>query len=154
MIRRRSNLRKKAKQELEQRKRPRRLPWLAKGLSRVERVIAFLEFLPITKGILIGRKMRLLPDQRQFIERVYRSTDTRLGSYSEPRGNGKTGMVAGLGLCHLLGPECEPRGECYSAAVNRMQSSLMFEEMVAIIHAVPEFASIVEVHRGSQRRCI
>ena len=34
--------------------RPRALPWKKKGLSRAERVIAFLEFLPITKGILAG----------------------------------------------------------------------------------------------------
>ena len=41
----------------------------SKGLSRVERVIAFLEFLPITKGIKIGTKLKLLPGQRRFIER-------------------------------------------------------------------------------------
>src|SRR6187397_2445077 len=51
--------------------RHRTLPWKKKGLSRVERVIAFLEFTPITKGILVGKKMKLLPGQRQFIEAVY-----------------------------------------------------------------------------------
>ena len=69
------------------------------------------------------------------------ATDVRLAVRSEPRGNGKTGLVAGLALCHLLGPEAELRGECYSAAVNRRQSALMFDEMVAIIEAVPEFAA-------------
>lgn len=39
--------------------------------SRVERIIAFLQSLPITKGILAGKRMRLLPGQRKFIERVY-----------------------------------------------------------------------------------
>jgi hypothetical protein len=40
----------------------------------------------------------------------------RIDSNGSPRGrgNGKTGLVAGLMLAHLLGPECEPRGECYS----------------------------------------
>src|SRR5690625_3179563 len=97
--------------------RARRLPWLKKGLSRVERVIAFLEFLPVTKGILAGKKMKLLPNQRDFIEAVYGRVDdtgrrqVRLAIKSEPRGNGKTGLVAGLCLAHLLGPEAEPRGE-------------------------------------------
>lgn len=135
-------------------KRKRTLPWERKGLSRVERVIAFLEFLPITKGILIGKKLRLLPNQRRFIERVYGVDGVRIAVRSEPRGNGKTGLVSGLALCHLLGPEAEERGECYSAAVNRLQSSLMHGEMSAIIERIPEFASRVNIRRGGQRRCI
>src|SRR5262245_7540015 len=76
--------------------------------SRVSRVIAFLESLPITKGIYAGRTMKLLPGQRRFIEKVYGdlSTDGRrrikLAIKSEPRGNGKSGLLAGLALAHLL----------------------------------------------------
>jgi len=135
-------------------KKLRRPPWEKKGLSRVERVIAFLEFLPITKGILAGRKFKLLPGQRRFIERVYGDDAVRIAVRSEPRGNGKTGLVAGLALCHLLGPEAEARGECYSAAVNRLQSALMHDEMVATIEAVPLFGAITRVRSGAQRRQI
>jgi hypothetical protein len=39
--------------------------------SRAARIIAFLEALPITKGILAGTKMKLLPGQRTFVEAVY-----------------------------------------------------------------------------------
>ena len=130
------------------------LPWKAKGLSRVERVIAFLEYLPISKGILRGTKLKLLPNQRSFIERVYGSNDVRLAVHSEPRGNGKTGLVAGLAICHLIGPEGEPRGECYSAAVNRLQAALMFEEMAAIIERVDDLAALVHIRRGGARRFI
>jgi phage terminase large subunit-like protein len=135
-------------------KRKRKLPWEKKGLSRVERVLAFLEFLPITKGILLGKKLRLLPGQRRFVERVYGDAAVRIAVKSEPRGNGKTGLVSGLMLCHLLGPEAEARGECYSAAVDRRQSALMFDEAVAIIEAVPEFAAMTRIKTGSQRRQI
>ena len=135
-------------------KRKRKLPWEAKGLSRVEKVIAFLEFLPITKGIKLGTNLKLLPGQRRFIERVYSSTEVRIAVRSEPRGNGKTGLVAGLALCHLLGPEAEERGESYSAAVNRQQSALMHDEMAAIIEAVDEFAAVTRVRSGGQRRHI
>ena len=76
---------------------PRRFPWLTGKKTRAERVIAFLEYLPITKGILRGKKMRLLPHQREFVERVY-SGDVRLAVSSVARGNGKTGLIAGLGL--------------------------------------------------------
>jgi phage terminase large subunit-like protein len=148
----RTRSQREATEKIASRRRRVVLPWQKKGLSRVERVIAFLEYLPITKGILIGRKLRLLPNQRQFIERVYGSNDVRLAVHSEPRGNGKTGLVAGLALCHLVGPESEPRGECYSAAVNRLQSALMFEEMAAIVERVPDLAALIHIRRGGQRR--
>ena len=98
--------------------------WLRKR-NRVQRVIAFLQSLPITKGILAGKKMKLLPGQRRFAEAVYGRVSAdgrrqiRIAIKSEPRGNGKTGLLAGLALCHLLGPECEPRGEVYSCAYNK-----------------------------------
>jgi phage terminase large subunit-like protein len=123
-----------------------RLPWKKAGLSRVARVIAFLEYLPVTKGKLAGQKMKLLPDQRRFVADVY-GRRVRLAVKSEPRGNGKTGLLAGLSLCHLLGPEAEVRGEVYSAAIDRMQAALMFNEMEAIIVRVQDFAARVNVQR-------
>ena len=125
----------------------RRLPWKKRGLSRAGRVIAFLEFLPITKGRLAGKRMRLLPNQRAFLEDVYGLSEVSIAVQSEPRGNGKTGLVAGLVLCHLLGPEAEARGACYSAGIDRQQAGIVFEECEAIIHAVPEFDTRVNIKR-------
>jgi hypothetical protein len=102
--------------------RKRREPWKKPGLSRAERVIAFLQTLPITKGVLVGKKMKLLPGQRRFVQAIYGRLDRdgrrqiRIAIKSEPRGNGKTGLLAGLALAHLLGPQSEPRGEIYSAS--------------------------------------
>src|SRR5580765_5758272 len=143
--------RKQAKFEIRSRKRRIALPWDRRKLSRVQKVIAFLQFLPITKGKLVGSKLKLLPSQRAFIEALYGQPDdaqpVRLGILSEPRGNGKTGLVAGLALCHLLGPEAEMRGECYSAAIDRLQAGLIFNEMEAIILAVPDFAVRCNIQR-------
>src|SRR5690606_20755177 len=117
--------------------RKRREPWRKAGLSRADRVIAFLQSLPVTKGMRAGKRMELLPDQVAFVCKVYSEDGRcRIGIDSEPRGNGKTGLTAGLALCHLLGPESEPRGEIYSAAVDRTQSGKIFAEMEAIILAV------------------
>ena len=148
---------KAAREALPERKRA--LPWERKGLSRPQRVIAFLQSLPITKGILAGTKMKLLPDQREFVERVYgdlRADGRRkiaLAVKSAPKGSGKTGLTAGLGLCHLLGPEAEERGEIYSAAVDRGQASIIFNEMTAVIERVPEFAvrCNVKAHENASR---
>lgn len=135
----------------------RRLPWTQKGLTRVQRVLKFIEFLPVTKGKLAGRKIKLLPAQRKFIENVYgrRAKDgrrlTRTAIMSAPKGNGKTGLLAPMALCHLLGPEAEPRGEIYSAAIDRQQAGIMFNEMEAIILEIPEFASRVNIQRFHKR---
>jgi phage terminase large subunit-like protein len=119
--------------------------------GRVAKVIAFLESLPITKGILLGERMRLLPDQRAFVEAIYETPTVKVAVKSEPRGNGKTGLVAGLALCHLVGPESEKRGEIYSAASDRQQAAIIFEEMSAIIHAVPSFAARVNIQRFAKK---
>jgi phage terminase large subunit-like protein len=131
----------------------RRPAWARPGLSRVDRVVSFLEELPVTKGILAGRKMKLLPGQRKFVQAIYGRVAKdgrrriRIAIKSEPRGNGKTGLLAGLALCHLLGPECEPRGEIYSAAYNKLQAALIFGEMKAIVEAVPDFAARCNIQR-------
>ncbi|GLK49501.1 terminase [Brevundimonas intermedia] len=118
-------------------------PWKKKGLTRAQRVIAFCESLPITKGKLAGKKLKLLPGQREFIEEVYGPKRIRIAIKSEPRGNGKTGLLAPLALAHLLGPEAEVRGEVYSAAIDRKQAGILFAEMEAIILTNPHFAARV-----------
>ena len=126
----------------------RRLPWTRRGLRRVDRVIAFLQFLPVTKGIRGGKKLRLLPHQLAFVQAVYGDrSEVTLAIQSLPRGNGKTGLLAGLCLAHLVGPESEPRGEVYAAAIDRLQAGIMFNEVVAMIEAVPEFLARVNVQR-------
>jgi phage terminase large subunit-like protein len=129
------------------------IPVWKRKRSRVDRIISFLRSLPVTKGIYVGRKMKLLPGQRRFVQAVYGRLAAdgrrkiRIAIKSEPRGNGKTGLLAGLALAHLLGPECEPRGEIYSAAYNKLQAALIFAEMKAIIEAVPEFEGRCNLQR-------
>lgn len=132
--------------------KPGAMPWERKK-TRAGRVIAFLESLPITKGIYAGRKMKLLPGQRKFVEAIYGRVSAdgrrqiRIAIKSEPRGGGKTGLAAGLALAHLLGPECEARGEIYSCAYNKLQAALIFAEMKAVIQAVPQFAGRCNLQR-------
>lgn len=119
------------------------LPWEEVGLTRVERVVAFLEDLPVTAGKLAGTKMKVRPWQRKFLDAVYAEDGdggrpVRTAVLSMARKNGKTGLAAGLALCHLAGPEAEPRGECYAAANDRFQAGKMFAEIVAILGQHPE----------------
>lgn len=130
-------------------------PWQAAGLSRAEKVIAFCESLPVTSGTLAGSTWRARPWQRRWIKAVYR-TDRRgrrlirTAVLSMARKNGKTDLAARLCLCHMAGPEAEPRGECYSAANDRAQAAKIFAEMVAVIEAVDWLRLRVSVRRHSK----
>ncbi|QGA56251.1 terminase large subunit [Brucella sp. 2280] len=131
-------------------------PWEEPGLTRAGRVIAFLEDLPITAGKLAGSKMQLRPWQRDFIEDVYAEDGeghrpVRTAVLSMARKNGKTQLAAGLALCHLMGPEAEPRGEIYSAALTRDQAAKLFQEMVAILQAHPELDDRANIIRFNKQ---
>lgn len=116
----------------------RRLKWRKRGLTRAERVIAFIESLSITAGAHAGRPFKLRDWQRAIIEAVYATDDegvrqVRQALLAIPRKNGKTQLAAALALCHLAGPEAESRGQVFSAAADRDQAALLFKEMVALI---------------------
>ena len=61
------------------------------------------------------------------------------------RKNGKSQLAAALALCHLCGPEAENRGEIYSCANDRFQSSRIFNEMVALISRHPALSARTNV---------
>src|SRR5262252_2327068 len=113
-------------------------PWEKPGLSRSERVCAFVEDLTISSGKLAKTKLRLRDFQRRFIEDVYRTVEdgrrpVRTAILSVGRRNGKTQLAAALALAHLSGPEQEMRGEVYSAANDRQQAARIFAEMAALV---------------------
>src|SRR5689334_22865874 len=87
-------------------------PWDKPGLSRADKVIAFVESLTITSGAHAGRKFLLRPWQKVLIRAWYRTNAkgkriVRTGLLSIARKNGKTTLVAALALAHLVGPEAE-----------------------------------------------
>jgi phage terminase large subunit-like protein len=97
--------------------------------------------LPITSGVHAGRKFRLRPWQREIIKAIYRQDgdgrrEVRTALLTLPRKNGKTSLAAALALAHFIGPECEQRGQCYSAAADREQASIIVREMKAMILSV------------------
>lgn len=132
------------------------MPWDEPGLTRPERVIAFCEDLPITAGKLAGQKMRLREWQRAFIRAVYAedasgARPVRTAVLTMARKNGKTQLAAALALCHLLGPESEPRGEVYSCALTRDQAAKLYAEMAAILDAHDELADRCNVIRFTKQ---
>lgn len=126
-----------------------------KGQSRAQRVINFIEALPITAGMHAGKKMKLRPWQKEIIKAIYRTHKkgqriVRTALITMPRKNGKTALTAALTLCHLIGPEAEQRGQIFSAAADRDQAALIFSELEAMILAIPEFAARVNIKSFSK----
>ena len=131
-------------------------PWDEPGLTRAERVIRFIETLPVTSGMHAGQDMKLRPWQREMIEAIYRTDSSakrliRTALVTMPRKNGKTALAAGLALAHLVGPEAEPRGQVYSAASDRDQAGIIFRELEAIILLKPDIAQRVNIQRFAKR---
>jgi phage terminase large subunit-like protein len=115
------------------------------GLTRADRLIRWLETLQITSGQHAGRKLRLREWQREIIRDVY-ATDAdgtrpvRTALVSMGRKGGKSTLVAALALAHLVGPEAVPRGQVVSAAADRGQASIIYNEMKAFALANPEIS--------------
>ncbi|MBL1436836.1 MAG: terminase large subunit [Rhodobacteraceae bacterium] len=132
------------------------MPWEVEGLNRLERVIAFLEDLKITQGSLAGTNLKLRQWQVDFLAAIYAEDDkggrpVRTAVLSVGRKNGKTQLIAGMALCHLLGPEAEGRGEVYAAANDREQAGKCFAEMIAILSEHPELSARINIVKFSKR---
>ena len=112
-------------------------PWERFSLRRWEKVVAFVESLPVTSGALAGTTMKLREWQLKIVEAIYGDgpRKVRTAIWSMGRKNGKTALAAALCLCHLVGPESEARGQVYSAAADKYQAAIIFREMEAIVKA-------------------
>ena len=129
-----------------------RLPWQRKGLTRVQRVVAFCQDLKVTAGPDAGKRFKLRPWQRKFIEAIYAedgqgSRPVRTAVLSMGRKNGKTTLAAALALCHLAGPESEMNGEVFSCANDRAQAAKVFREMCAMLRMHLELDDRLNVRR-------
>lgn len=120
--------------------------------TRAQRVIDFIEKLPITIGSDAGKRFVLRPWQATFIRDVYSPVDdatrqrkVRRAVLSIARKNGKTELAAALILVHLIGPESELNGEIYSAANDREQASIVFNAVARMVEATPALSRHLKV---------
>lgn len=115
--------------------------------TRGEKVIRFIEsFCVVPEGKLIGQPMKLDPFQKDFILAVYdnpHGTDKAILSIA--RKNGKTGLIAGILLAHLVGPEAVQNSQIVSGAMSRDQAALVFSLAVKMINLNPKLQSIVHI---------
>lgn len=99
--------------------------------ERANRVQQFIEkYLHVPEGMLYGQPIKLLPEQKEFIRKVYKTRAgrrvVRRAILSMGRKNGKTGLIGALVDAHLIGPEAQFNSNIYSAARSREQAALVF----------------------------
>ncbi len=108
-----------------------------------ERAVRFLRLLKHPKSRLPDRAFDLSPWQERLVRRIYGPVDekgmrlVRTAFVLLPRGNRKTSLGAALALLHTFGPERTPNGQAVSAAADRKQARISFEEALSIIECVP-----------------
>lgn len=115
----------------------------------------FEKLLQHTKGEWAGTAFKLAEWQRDCIIRPLfgwkRPDGTRRyrRAYIEiPRKNGKSTLAAGIGL-FLLTADAEQGAEIYSAAADRDQASIVFDEARRMVEASPELARRAQVYKRS-----
>jgi len=122
-------------------------------MTRGDRVIAFIErYLRIPEGELVGQKMKLEPFQARFIKEIYDNPKgTRRAYLSIARKNGKSGLIAGILLAHIVGPEAKLNTQIVSGAMSRDQAALVFALACKMIQLSPEIAPLVRIVPSSKR---
>lgn len=106
-----------------------------------ERAVEWLHRLKHPKSRLSKQAFRLDRWQERIVRRIYGPCHddgrriVRNVILLLPRGNRKTSLAAALALLHTIGPERLPGGQVLSAAADRKQARIAFEEALGMARA-------------------
>ena len=104
------------------------------------------------EGEHVGKKMELAPFQKKFIRAVYdNKLGTRRAYLSLARKNGKTGLIAGILLAHLVGPEAQTNSQIVSGAQSRDQAALVFNLAAKMVQLDATLSGIVRIVPSGKR---
>ncbi len=116
-------------------------------LSRGAAVVAFIETFCLTpEGEHVGKPIKLVPFQKKFIRAIYdNKLGTRRAYLSIARKNGKTALIAGIMLAHLVGPEAKQNSQIISGARSRKQASQVFNYASKMVQMSEDLRGIVRI---------
>jgi phage terminase large subunit-like protein len=128
-------------------KLPLKKPAFPMPRTRGQRVVAFIEkYCPVPEGDLLGQPMRLEQFQIDFILEVYDNPHgTHTAVLSIGRKNGKTGLIAGLLLAHIAGPEAIENSQIVSGALSKDQAAIVFKLARKMVDLSPDLSPRVRV---------
>lgn len=121
------------------------------GNNKGELAVQFFRALRHTKGRWAGRPFDLLPWQEKIIRDLFGTLrpdgkrQYRTAYIEVPRKAGKSTLASGIALYLLF--EGEPGAEVYSAAADRDQASIVFEQAKQMVLNSPELAKYSEIYK-------
>jgi phage terminase large subunit-like protein len=108
--------------------------------TRGDRMIAFIEaFCRVPDGPEVGSLLRLRDWQKSIIKTIYDPEDknnlriVREALLTMARKNAKTQLASSLALGHLIGPEALKNSRIYSAAYDREQASIVYNNIANMV---------------------
>lgn len=122
-----------------------------RNTARADRVIAFIEKLPIPDGPAVGQNIKIDPWEEDFIRAIYEPQNAdgdrivRRAVLSVARKNRKSLIISALLICHLIGPEAQRNGQIYSCAVKKEQAKVIFKMCREMIEMRPKLSSYLRV---------
>lgn len=128
------------------------LSWGRDLVKEADRVKAFIEdFLTLGHSFL-GKKFELLDFQRALIDDIYLEEDGKRLRQSYlvglPRKNGKSQLGAALALYHLIADKHDSAPQVISAAGDRAQARLVFDEARRMVEMSPVLSEACTVFRN------
>ena len=122
-------------------------------MTRGERVCRFIErYCLAPEGAHVGKPLELDVFQRRFILDIYDNPHTtREAMLSIARKNGKTALIAGIMLAHLVGPEARQNSQIVSGARSREQASQVFNYAAKMVQLSEELSGIVRIVPSGKR---
>ena len=117
------------------------------SMKRGAAVVAFIEtFCLSPEGQHVGKPLKLEPFQKRFIRAIYdNQRGTRRAYLSIARKNGKTALIAGIMLAHLVGPEAKQNSQIISGARSRDQAAQVFNYASKMVQLSEDLSSVVRV---------
>lgn len=122
-------------------------------MTRGELVILFIETMCFTpEGQHVGKPMLLADFQKKFILDIYDNPQgTRRAILSIARKNGKTGLIAGIVLAHLVGPEAKLNSQIQSGAMSREQAAQVYNYASKMVMLNSKLSDVVRIVPSSKK---
>ena len=116
-------------------------------MTRGEAVCAFIErFCIVPEGKHVGKPIKLMKFQKKFICDIYDNPKGTSRAYlSVARKNGKSALIAGILLAHIVGPEAKTNSQIISGARSREQASLVFKLAEKMVRLSPRLSKLIKI---------
>jgi phage terminase large subunit-like protein len=94
----------------------------------------------------VGQPMKLMEFQRRFILDIYDNPKGTSRAYlSVARKNGKSALIAGILLAHIVGPEARQNSQIISGARSRDQAALVYKLAEKMVRMSPRLQKLIRI---------